>query len=1136
MAWYRATLCFLVCFLIAAPPLLATPSRLPLSPARASAPSAGVPGGSYAQSLALSIGNVSTSYLSSIFIPVYLVGGQSFDGLTQVFSYNPNVLKYNGTLDDVASANVTFTSTRQTGGIVEISGKGTFTVPYSNTTLYYMIFTSPVHQQLTTNIILAYSKLGSLVSGGQKSSQVRLAEGWRNLGPKSIQGRIVLPKSGSGTVPAIGYSSLYPNTIYVASGSNGPGRASGDYADVYGYGGLFRSDDGGATWTTASMGLNVTDITAVAVSQMNPKVVVIATVGKKGIGSVEGGGIFKSVNGGESWQETYYDGGNTLITLGQYLFAASYHAILRSSDFGTTWQVISNFTPLVTTIGLSKNGSTMLVGLGNYTCCAEPDGVSIEKSVDDGATWTTTSSFTGYHVVSQLLFNPTNQADVWALVYHGLTNYSSLFTSTDGGTTWTPVNDTRVGIVYFQEHYGSTWLAEAPQALTIDPLNGNIVYVVGPGYVLKSSDGGEHFTNPANGYFGSPGVGQDNRMVYVDPANDSTIYVGSDQGLIVSRDAGATWHGVSGFSSSLLYSVSVSGQNIFTVAQDWPPIFSNDSGSSWYTPSCSTCNEEGWTAVDPYNSSLVVVISSIVSDPPLRISNNGGTSFFTAAVNETQFVSDVKPAIGVAFTDNSHHTMYVISSAGVVSSTDYGHSWKLLSGSPREGYAIAIDPSNQSTILVSTYPSGNLGTGQIGTYESTDSGATWSLVSQQYFSSLAIDPQNSSVVAGSWRGGVTPIGPAGEVMISHDGGHTFAYDGFSSTNDALAPPQVFFREVPGGRLALLYTCNEGIWVSYDLGATWSNYDFGLPGNVISDLAWSSTGATYISTYGDGVWYNPDLLNQTYYSTSPVLGGYLSPGSTLTIGGTNFTSGYFETTLRAGTVTFTVTASAGSATYHVDAANNGAYYYDSSPKQATFTETGLPDSTIWSVSLGSKSTSSSNTSVTITTLPAVYHFSVANVTGYLAYPQSGVVDLTSSNLTVSVRFQPLVTTNTTTTTYTQTASSTVSNVVTSTSATSTVIQAQTGSTTSTFAISTAATPIQTLTSNQTGTTPAGEGGKGVPEMPFRPLVLTALSLLIVASYILVRSRLGSEGRDSQAMDSAVTRKNSHGEVWNFADAP
>jgi len=388
--------------------------------------------------ISFNLGNVNSSYLGEIYVPVYLVGSYVFRNIIQVFSYDSNLLKFNGTLNDVASQNISFSYSSLAPDILEVRGDGTFEATYSTNILYYLVFTPEVTQQVKTSIILDYSVIDNSTYTTQVTSIIKMERGWTNLGPFNISAPEV-STGGAGTVPAIGYSPYYPNILYVASGRGGPWQANlYQGADVNGFGGVYRSTDGGKTWKQVDLGLNPTAVESISVNPYNPYEVVIST---SGLTTEVGGGIYKSINGGDSWQETYPQGGNYITYINGTLYAASFHAILYSTDFGSTWHVMAPFSPIVTTLALDNNLSEIFVGL-YYS-----NTVQIWRSSDGGSSFSEVANFPGYYTVSQIIIDPNNESQIWALVYHGYTTYPNLFRSMNGGLNWTAINDTEVGIV-----------------------------------------------------------------------------------------------------------------------------------------------------------------------------------------------------------------------------------------------------------------------------------------------------------------------------------------------------------------------------------------------------------------------------------------------------------------------------------------------------------------------------------------------------------------------------------------------------------------------------------------------------------------------------------------------------------------
>ena len=935
------------------------------------------------------LGSFNGSYLQPICIPVYSSNLGIFDNLTQMFSYDPSVLSFNSILNDVASGNVTFSYSILTPGIVKVHGIGAFKATYPQTILYYLDFNSNVRDQVVTNVSLDGTFLGHLAYSTVSQVSLRLVRGWAEIGPSNISAPGEIVTGGAGTVPAVGYSPYNLSTIYVASGRGGPWQGNlYQGADVNGFGGMFRSVNGGKDWSPIDLGLNSTEVNAIIVNPLNPQELVIAT---GGINTIVGGGIFKSINGGDSWQETYDLGGNNFVLSNNTLYAASFHSIIYSTDFGTTWNTLASFSSIVTTLSVSNNGSYLYIGV----YYSNPD-VQILLSTNHGSSFSMVADFPGYYTVSQIAIDPTNNSKLFALVHHGYTNFTSLYRSSDFGKTWVGVNDSAVGINLTQisSISGGTF-REAPQAISYDPENGSVFYVIGPGYVYKSIDGGNYFTM-LNSYWGSANGGQDNRMISIDPLDDSVIFIGSDQGLIITYNGGKSWTGLDNRSSNMLYDVAADGPHIFTTAQDWAPLFSDNYGKTWYQTQDS---EEGFVAVDPYNSSIVLHV------PPwnnaLYVSNNGGNTFLQSSVNETQlFVQARDTPDAVAFGPN---TIYIYGKYGIFYSNDSGRSFSLIPGSPYDylngGGTLTVSPSDPAIVYASNWNK---------LYVSHNYGFNWTEVNDLIptgtgqIGSIAVDPLNYSIIFFDiYRWYTTDT-----LYESLNGGKTYEYAGISSQDIFAAPPYVNYYDY-NGTVYLVYVSGNGTYISTDQGKTWENVDYNVITSVVSSFYLSQNGSAYISTYGSGVWYDPTLFDLNFTLHSPVLTGYLPTNEYLVINGIKLNStGYFLTELNIGNNTIYV-SSLGKEIF-LSGSPGGVYFENFSQFRqysVDFIETGLPPGTPWylNLSIGQIFRSSSST-IKFNETNGSYNYTVS--TPYKLYsprPSSGLFVVNGSSVLASIVF-------------------------------------------------------------------------------------------------------------------------------------
>ena len=311
----------------------------------------------------------------------------------------------------------------------------------------------------------------------------------------------------TGSIGAIAVAESDPNIVYVGSGEGmpRPDLSTGD--------GMYKSTDAGRTWT--HLGLrDAQQIPQIVVDPKNPNRLFVAVLGHPYGPSTERG-IFRSTNGGTSFERVLYKDENT----------GGIDIAMDPVDPNTIYAVMWE-----TRQGPWENGVWTGPGSGLF------------KSTDGGTTWRPLTqglpSFAEGLGRIGVTVAPSNPRRLYAAVDAGRSG--GIFRSDDAGETWTRANsDTRV-------------VARPADAadVRVHPTNPDIVYV--PTIVAwKSVDGGRTFT----GWRGAPG-GDDYQRMWINPTMPDVILMTADQGAIVTLNGGETWSSWYNQSTAQFYHVS----------------------------------------------------------------------------------------------------------------------------------------------------------------------------------------------------------------------------------------------------------------------------------------------------------------------------------------------------------------------------------------------------------------------------------------------------------------------------------------------------------------------------------------------------------------------------------------------------
>ncbi|MDQ2929954.1 MAG: glycosyl hydrolase [Gemmatimonadota bacterium] len=291
-----------------------------------------------------------------------------------------------------------------------------------------------------------------------------------------------------GTIGSIAVSASNPDIVYVGTGEHAI-RGNVAHGD-----GMFKTTNAGKTWSYA--GLSTTEqISRVRVHPTNPDIVWIAAFGHV-YGPNPDRGIFKTTDGGKSWRKVLFRNDST--------GAADLALDPTNPDvlYATFWQAYR--TPW----SLSSGGA----------------GSSIYKSTDGGEHWKEITHNKGLPpgVLGRMgvEVSPSKPSLVWALIE---ADSGGLYKSDDGGDSWRFINgDNRI-----RER---AWYY---MRIMADPVDTNLIYAPNVS-LMKSTDGGLHFAklNEPHG---------DDHDLWIASNDGARMIQSSDGGASVTYTRGTTW-------------------------------------------------------------------------------------------------------------------------------------------------------------------------------------------------------------------------------------------------------------------------------------------------------------------------------------------------------------------------------------------------------------------------------------------------------------------------------------------------------------------------------------------------------------------------------------------------------------------
>lgn len=651
---------------------------------------------------------------------------------------------------------------------------------------------------------------------------------WEAVGPTNVPLTNWGQKRGVGRINAIAFHPANENIIWVGTPA----------------GGLWKTTDGGLSWSNNTDQLPSLGIAAISIDPNNSDIMYLASGDRDG-GDTYAYGILKSFDGGATWNTTGlsfnyssgYIGYQILINpdnsniINASVKKAGSGEVYRSIDGGENWTTTLSGQKLISMQQHPSNPNIIYGGTNNSG--------KIYKSIDNGTSWSIIMptqgipSSGGYRVT--LAVTDDNPDVVYALISNTDGGFFGLYKSSDSGENWILQSNTPNLLNWSSsgegDNDGQGWY---DLALTVSPTNENEVYVGGVN-TWKSTDGGLNWSIDSH-WYGSNGVPYkhaDEHTLKFHP--NGTLYSGNDGGLY--KKTGSSWTDISdGLQITQFYSLGVSQNNpelVIAGAQDNGTLLMNGN-ESW----SAVLGGDGMECLIDHSDDNIMYAEYYYGD--LYKSNDGGNSFNWISPSgqegawETPYIMD----------PNDHNTLY-IGYDDVWKTTDGGGNWFPISNNLTNGediHELAVAPSNNNILYASRNST---------LYKTIDSGNNWEVVSSQLpnktISYISIHPTNSDKLWVSMSGFTSNQ----KVYTSEDGGQNWTNISYNLPN---LPANCIIHKKNSNTEELFLATDIGIYYKNANMNEWMPFNQGLPNVIVRELEIQySSNTLYAATYGRGVW-------------------------------------------------------------------------------------------------------------------------------------------------------------------------------------------------------------------------------------------------------------------------------------------
>jgi photosystem II stability/assembly factor-like uncharacterized protein len=383
-------------------------------------------------------------------------------------------------------------------------------------------------------------------------------------------------------------------------------------------GGVWKTTNGGISWTPIFDNEPVSSIGSMAVAPSDPNVIYVGTGEACIRGNISfGNGVYKSVDAGKTWTHLGLDDtrqiGRVIVdprnsdivfvaALGHAYGSNQERGVFRSTDGGKTWAKVLSKDDKTGAIDITfdpENSHILYAALWQavrtpWSLSSGGPGSGLYKSVDGGTSWKQLEGHglpKGVYGRIGVAAAPGGSSRVYALIE---AEDGGLYRSDDGGESWRKLDS----------DHRFTQRAWYFTHIFADPKSPDTVYILNTG-MYRSTDGGTSFTP-------IPAPHGDRHGLWIDPTNPNRMIEGDDGGATITTDGGKTWTSQENQPTAQFYHVATDDQfeyRLYGAQQDNSTVSiasRSDHGAigdpDWYDVGGG---ESGFVVPDPRNPNIV---------------------------------------------------------------------------------------------------------------------------------------------------------------------------------------------------------------------------------------------------------------------------------------------------------------------------------------------------------------------------------------------------------------------------------------------------------------------------------------------------------------------------------------------------